>query len=604
MAVQLFHAADYCVLVAVLGLSSFIGVYFAWKDRRSTNNKEFLVGNRQLQLFPVTMSMMASFLSAITILGVPSEIFIHGSQYMVNFVGLIIAIFLATTLFLPVFYEIDMISANQYLEKRFNSVAIRKVLCALTVISTCFFMGIVLYGPSLALGSVTGLPVWLSILVNGTVCAFYTTIGGIKAVVWTDVVQMLLMVAGFLIVAIKGSMLAGGVSAVFAAAHKQGLLEFFDVSFNFQKTFTFWSVTIGSAVVWMTGYCANQTMIQRYCALGSIRKARTSLYITLVGVAGTLTIAAFCGLVLFALYHKCDPVKASAITKYDELMPYFVMDALGHLPGLTGLFVTAVYSGSLSTMSSGYNALAAVTWEDFLKPHLNLSPARVMWVTKGLAAGYGLLTIVIAYLAGSLSSILQASYVMGGSFCGAGGAVVFLGVLFPWCGSRTALLSMSTGLGMAFWVAIGGIVYPRHPVDARTSLEMCTFNYTTRVSPPRTYDSGGIMDLYHISYLWIPVISFTVTFVIAITITIFLGLRSADDVEPSLIAPILRNMYERTRAKKKGGECDKARQWPPTRSEKGESAEMTDRSGETLSSTHGHVNYAMTNDDGTEHTAV
>ncbi|KAH9367363.1 hypothetical protein HPB48_010158 [Haemaphysalis longicornis] len=113
MAVHLFHAADYCVLVAVLGLSSFIGVYFAWKDRRSTNNKEFLVGNRQLQLFPVTMSMMASFLSAIAILGVPSESFIHGSQYMVNFVGLIIGIFLAANVFLPVFYEIDMISANQ-----------------------------------------------------------------------------------------------------------------------------------------------------------------------------------------------------------------------------------------------------------------------------------------------------------------------------------------------------------------------------------------------------------------------------------------------------------------------------------------------------------
>ncbi|XP_077564131.1 sodium-coupled monocarboxylate transporter 2-like [Haemaphysalis longicornis] len=604
MAVQLFHAADYCVLVVVLGLSSFIGVYFAWKDRRCTNNKEFLVGNRQLQLFPVTMSMMASFLSAITILGIPSEIFIHGSQYMVNFVGLIIAIFLATTLFLPVFYEMDMISANEYLEIRFKSAALRKVLCALTVISTCFFMGVVLYGPSLALGSVTGLPMWLSILLNGAVCAFYTTIGGIKAVVWTDVVQMLLMVAGFLIVAIKGSMMAGGVGAVFAVTGKQGLLEFFDVSLNFQKTFTFWSVTIGSVVVWMTGYCTNQTMIQRYCALGSMRKARTSLYITLVGVSVTLTIAAFCGLVLFALYHKCDPVKASAITKYDELMPYFVMDALGHLPGLAGLFVTAVYSGSLSTMSSGYNALAAITWEDFLKPRLNLSPAKVMWVTKGLAAGYGLLTIVLAYLAGSLPSILQAAYVMSGSFYGTCGAVFFIGVLFPWCGSRTVLLSMCTGLGLALWVSIGRIVHPRPPVDARTSVEMCTFNYTTKVSPPRTYDSGGIMDLYHISYLWIPVISFIVTFVIAIVTTIIIGLRNADDVDPSLISPILRNLYERTRANKKAPECDTERKSAPTTSEKGGSAEMTDRSDETLNCTNGYVNYAMTNDDGTENTAV
>ncbi|KAH6929781.1 hypothetical protein HPB50_005868 [Hyalomma asiaticum] len=228
MAVRYFDAADYCVLVAVLGLSSFIGVYFAWKGRRSTNNKEFLVGNRQLQVFPVTMSIMASFLSAIAILGVPSESFINGSQYMVNFLGVVIGILLAAHVFLPVFYEIDMISVNQYLEKRYNSTFIRKFTSAITVLQMCFYLGVVLYGPSLALGSVTGLPVWLSILLNGSVCAFYTTIGGIKAVVWTDVMQMLLMISGFFIVLIKGLMMTGGPAAVFDAVDKHGLLEFFE----------------------------------------------------------------------------------------------------------------------------------------------------------------------------------------------------------------------------------------------------------------------------------------------------------------------------------------------------------------------------------------
>ncbi|XP_077564135.1 sodium-coupled monocarboxylate transporter 2-like isoform X2 [Haemaphysalis longicornis] len=572
MAVQSFHAADYAVLVAVLGLSSSIGVYFAWKDRRSTNNKEFLVGNRQLQVFPVTMSMMASFLSSVAILGIPSQNFIHGSQYMVNFIGLIIGVFLAANVFLPVFYEIDMISANQYLEKRFKSVALRKVICATTVLRNCFYMGVVLYGPSLALGSVTGLPVWVSILVNGAVCAFYTTIG---------------------------SVMAGGVGAVFTTVDKEGLLEFFDVSFNFQKTFTFWSVTIGCAVMWTTIFGANQTMIQRFCALGSIRKARTALYINMLGIGGTLTIAAYCGLALFALYYKCDPVKASRIKKYDELMPYFVMDTLGHLPGLAGLFVTAVYSGSLSTMSSGYNAMAAITWEDFLKPRLALSPAGVMWVTKGLAAGYGVLTIVIAFLAGSLPSILQASIVMSGSFGGASGAVFFLGVLFPWCGCRAALLSMCTGLGLAFWVAVGGIAYPGRPMVARTSLEMCAFNYTPRVPPPRTYYSGGIMELYHISYLWIPVISFFTTFLLAIIITILLGLKNADDVEPNLIAPVLRNIYQRTRDMKKGEESDKEQTCEPTKQEMDQSAQKPQSTQEIPGYPNGHVNYAFTNDDGT-----
>uniref|UniRef100_A0A6M2D7G3 Putative sodium-dependent multivitamin transporter n=1 Tax=Rhipicephalus microplus TaxID=6941 RepID=A0A6M2D7G3_RHIMP len=228
MVVRYFHAADYGVLVAVLGLSSFIGVYFAWKDRRSTNNREFLVGNRQLQVFPVTMSMMASFLSAVAILGVPSESFIHGSQYVVNFIGIIVGIILAVHVFLPVFYEIDMISVNQYLEKRFKSVLIRKLASLMTTVQMCFYIGAVLYAPSLALGSVTGLPVQASILLNGGVCAFYTAIGGIKAVVWTDVIQMVLMVSGLLIVLIQGLIMTGGPAPVLEVVDKHGLLEFFE----------------------------------------------------------------------------------------------------------------------------------------------------------------------------------------------------------------------------------------------------------------------------------------------------------------------------------------------------------------------------------------
>lgn len=188
---------------------------------------------------------------------------------------------------------------------------------------------------------------------------------------------------------------------------------------------------------------------------------------------------------------------------------------------------------------------------------------------------------------------------MSGSFGGASGAVFFLGVLFPWCGYRAALLSMCTGLGLAFWVAVGGIAYPGRPMVARTSLEMCAFNYTPRVPPPRTYYSGGIMELYHISYLWIPVISFFTTFLLAIIITILLGLKNADDVEPNLIAPVLRNIYQRTRDMKKGEESDKEQTCEPTKQEMDQSAQKPQSTQEIPGYPNGHVNYAFTNDDGT-----
>ncbi|XP_054927313.1 sodium-coupled monocarboxylate transporter 1-like isoform X2 [Dermacentor andersoni] len=573
MALRYFHAADYFVLVVVLGISSFIGVYFAWKDRRSTNKKDFFGGSKQLQMCPVAMSMIASFMSAIAILGIPAENFLNGSQFMVSFISIIIASVLAAHVFMPVFYDMDMISVNQYLEKRFNSMVIRKFASALIVIEMCFFMGVVLYGPSLALGSVTGLPVWLSIVLNGSVCAFYTTLGGIKAVVWTDVMQILLMIFGLLIVSVKGFILTGGPNEVFNTVRKHGLLEFFDMSLDFQKTFTFWSVVFGTGINWMTGFCTNQVMVQRYCSLSSTRKARTALYINMVGIIAILTTSSLCGLLLFALYHHCDPVKASIISKYDQLMPYFVMDTLGHLPGITGLFVTAVYSGSLSTLSSGYNALAAITWEDFLKPVVKLSPTGVMWAMKAIAAGFGLIAVAIAFLSGGLPSILS-----------------------------TALLSMFTGLAMALWVAVGRLLYPARPTAARTTLGACTLNYTVRVPPQRTYYSGGIYDLYNVSYMWIPVISFFVTLVIAIFFTIICGFKKSADVDPSFIAPCMRKIYLKTKTQEKQQPAREPKHLPLKPEEK-----PYDRPQEfsvITSNGTGYVNNAMTDDDAMKRTVI
>lgn len=590
MAVQYFVAADYCVLVVVLGISSAIGIYFAWKDRRSTNNKEFLIGNRKLQLFPVTMSMIASFLSAIAMLGVPAENFVNGSQYLMNNVGVVVGIVLAAEVFLPVFYDMEMISVNQYLEMRFNSVVLRKFASFLAIIQTCFYLGVVLYGPSLALGSVTGLPVWLSIIVNGSVCAFYTTIGGIKAVVWTDVVQLLLMLTGLLVVIIQACLMLGGFSPIFTVADQQGILEFFDFSFDFQKTFTFWSVVMGSTVIWSMSFCPNQTMIQRYCGLASASNARKALYTSMFGIGGLLTLASFCGLALFALYYKCDPVKAGVISKYDQLMPYFVMDTLNHIPGLSGLFVTAVYSGSLSTMSSGYNALAAITWEDFFKPRLNLSPAGVLRATKVIAASYGVIAIMVAFLSGTIPSILQATFITSGAVGGASGAVFFIGLLLPWCGSKAALMSMIVGMGTASWIAIGSLVYPKRPVNAHTSLEECAFNYTLKAESPVVYQSGGVFELYHISYFWVPVVSFCLTIIVAVVITITIGFKNSAEVDPSLIAPQLRKFYLRTRQKKVLGESKSTVKL----SEKEEWAEK--ESGKSEGVKNGHINYGMTND--------
>ncbi|XP_064489130.1 sodium-coupled monocarboxylate transporter 2-like [Ornithodoros turicata] len=551
MSVASFTAVDYVVLLGFLVLSTAIGVFFAWRDRRNQSNRQFLTANKQLGWVPVAMSMMASFLSSIAILGLPSEVFVHGSQLWLGSVSSSIAILLAAFIFLPMYYNMDITSINEYLEKRFMSTAVRRLASAIFIIQTLLYMGVVLYGPSLALGSVTGFPVWASILLNGIVCTFYTTIGGIKAVVWTDVVQMVLIYVGYVMVISAGIQHVGGLSNMWKIAGEGGRLVSINLSSSPYETYTAWNVIGSWTVGWMGAYCASQTQVQRYSSIASLRDARKALLLNIPGVGATLLLSVLSGLVIFAVYHDCDPRLIGDIDKADQLMPYIVQDLLRGYPGLSGLLVSSVFSGSLSTLSSGYNALAAVTWDDFVRPKVSLSEKKAVLVTKSIAAFYGLLSISIAFLTGSMESIVQASSSLVGAMSGPLLAVFLLGMLAPVCRRKGALVGICTGLCFSWWLALGSILYPRESDELPTSTAGCTaFNQTITVGsfvlPP---EPQGILRFYHISYIWVTVIGFGTTMFVSLVVSLLLERNDKEEVDPKYVSPYLRKFMRNYKKK-------------------------------------------------------
>ncbi|KAG0444518.1 hypothetical protein HPB47_013708 [Ixodes persulcatus] len=318
MAAPTFAFADYVVLVGFLLLSASIGVYFAWADRSRQSNRTFLTANKQLGWFPVSLSMMASFLSSIAILGLPAEVFLHGSTLWINVLSAIVAISLAAFVFLPIYYKMDITSINEYLELRFKSAVVKDIASGIFILATLLYTGVVLYGPSLALGAVTGIPVSTSILLNGLVCTFYTTIGGIKAVVWTDVVQMALIFVGYIMVIISGVYHVGGITKVWEVAEKGGRITFLNLSVSPYDTYTSWNMFFCWTVVWMSTYCAGQTQLQRYSSIGSFKDARKAVLLNVPGVSITLLLSVITGLVLYAVYSDCDPRLTGDIKKADQ----------------------------------------------------------------------------------------------------------------------------------------------------------------------------------------------------------------------------------------------------------------------------------------------
>ncbi|CAF1041009.1 unnamed protein product [Rotaria sordida] len=218
-------AVDY-VLLAILLLSSVvIGVIFGFFKSKKSSAQEFLLADRNMSAFPTALSIMVSFLSAVTLLGTPSEIYIYGTMYCYQGISWIIASIVTALVFAPKFREMKFISVYEYLEKRFDRAV--RISVSLTYSLIMFiYMALVLYGPALALSQTSGLNIWLSVVSIGVICTFYSSVGGMKAVIWTDVLQAIVIAVGLLAVAIQGLIILGGFKRTFSIASRGGRIEF------------------------------------------------------------------------------------------------------------------------------------------------------------------------------------------------------------------------------------------------------------------------------------------------------------------------------------------------------------------------------------------
>lgn len=537
-----FTAVDYAVLAALLALSVSIGVWVAWQDRRRQSSRHFLTARGQLGWLPVSLSMMASFFSAVNVLGLPAQVFMRGSLLWMGVFATSGGVLLSAFLFLPVYHGLNLTSINEYLEKRYSSTLIRNVASGVFILQTVLYTGVALYGPSLAVSSVTGLSVWTSIVVNGLACTFYTNIGGLKAVVWTDAVQMILIYASYILVITAGVLHVGGFGNMIRLADEGGRIKIFNWSLSPYETFTSWALLLSWTVRWCSAYCASQTQMQRISSLKSAKQARRAVLFNLPAAAITTFLPVLAGLALIAVYKDCDPRLTGDIKKPDELMPYIVQDLMGKYPGLSGLLVASVFSGSLSTLSSGYNSMAAVTWEDLIRPRVKLTETQSIVLIKCVGTVYGVLSIAVAFLVGSLKSIMQASTSLLGVTSGPLLAIFLLGVLAPCCKKTGALTGMLAGLFVASWLVIGSIYYPR-PIDQLpTSTAGCSsFNQTLTLGsfePPPT--PSGLNHFYHISFMWTHFVGFATSLVTSLVVSLIFDRGSTEEVDARYLSPLAK----------------------------------------------------------------
>uniref|UniRef100_A0A672FRC3 Solute carrier family 5 member 8 n=1 Tax=Salarias fasciatus TaxID=181472 RepID=A0A672FRC3_SALFA len=207
-------------------------------------------------------------------------------------------------------------------------------------------------------------------------------------------VQIGIMIAGYLAVMIKSLIKQGGFSTILADSQQGGRLNAWDFDLNPFRRHTFWTVVIGGTLGWVNVYGTNQAQVQRYAACRSVAQARIALFINLLGLWAILLSAMFAGLCIYSVYKRCDPWTAGLVSVPDELLPFLVKHTMAGEHGLLGLFFSAVYCGSLSTVSSSINALAAMTLEDLIKPYTAMSEKRLTALSKALSESFTLISLI------------------------------------------------------------------------------------------------------------------------------------------------------------------------------------------------------------------
>ena len=430
---------------------------FRSNDSISNHNVTCLQVNKSFNLGTKLKVGLVSFISAITILGTPAEIYVFGTQYWM--IGFSYPFVVAATahIYLPVYFKIQAKSVHYYLELRFNR-AVRLFASVCFIMLTCVYLAIVVYAPALALAQVTGLNMDLSIGLTFVVCIFYAALGGLKAVIWTNVFQALCMITSCLIVVIIGENAVGGSEKVFKLSYESKRIELFNLDPSILVRHTFWSQVVGGYFTWMTIYAVNQTMIQRYLSVTNIKTAKKAIWLSGIAITVILSVVAYAGLVIYAHYVSCDPIKSGLVSTKDQLLPLFVMDLMSDIPGFPGFFVAGVFSGALSTVSGGLNSLAAVTLEDFIKVYYkkDLSELNATRISKGLAIIYGIFSYGLIFMVKNIPGLVQAWLgifgVLGGPVLG----LFSLGMFIPFANSVGALSGGVTSVIFMLWVSIGG----------------------------------------------------------------------------------------------------------------------------------------------------
>ena len=430
---------DYLVIAAYLLAITAFGSWFA---RYQKTTRDYFLTDRSVPWWAICFTIVATETSTLTFIGIPAQAYTGNMTFLQLAVGYIIGRVLVSVLFIPAYFRGDLFTSYELLQRRFGT-RVKTLSAVIFLITRSLADGIRLFTTALVISIVTQLPVTWVVIVLGAAMIVYTMRGGVSAVIWTDVVQMFVYIAGAAAVAIALlGRIDGGWSEVVRVGSETARFVVIDASLDFTKAYTIWAGLLGGVALTLSTHGTDQYLVQRLLSAKTQQAASAGLVLSGFIVFAQFILFLLIGVMLYTHYQQVP--LPQPLTRPDQILPIFVVSELQN--GLAGFIVAAIVAAALSP---SLNAMAATTVSDFYLPYINpaASQATQMRVSKQATVAWGVVQLAVAVGAQFMNrSVLDAGLAVLSFASGSVLGAFLLGTLAPSVRERDTFAGMVAGL--------------------------------------------------------------------------------------------------------------------------------------------------------------
>ena len=443
-------------LAAMIGLSFFLG-------RGQKTARDYYLGGNTTPPLPIALSTMATQCSTNSLLGAPAFVAFSaggGIIWLQYELAVPFAMIILMAVIFPVFRRLNLISLYAYLEKRFDRNT-RRVISILFQFLRAFSTGVTVYGISLVLMVCLDIPFWVAVLLLGGITVLYDVLGGMRAVIWSDVIQVVVLFGAILAAIAVAIHLVGGLEEVFVMFDSRRLqaVDFGHHGLGDGKTFAFWPMLLGGLFLYLSYYGCDQTQAQRELSTRSVDDTRQALFLD--GILRFPLVVSYCflGICLgaYAIVHPGFvsglPLNESGTANYNLAVPIFVLQNFPH--GLIGLVMVGLVAAAMSSLDSTLNALSALSMQDLVGGFVKkeLSHRTEILLSKMLTVFWGVVCLIFSFYVGDVSqTIIESVNKIGSLINGPLLAVFLMGLLTRRVNGQGALLGLIVGFSGNLWL--------------------------------------------------------------------------------------------------------------------------------------------------------